>query len=59
MSKIKIADLFSKPILKDLDSQDIQCVFGGRQPDPDPDPLAPPEPYPLPLSSDLMLGTIK
>jgi hypothetical protein len=41
MSKIQIADLSSKSILKDLNAQDIQRIFGGRQIEPEPDPQPP------------------
>jgi hypothetical protein len=37
MSKIKIADLSSKSMLKDLNAQDIQHIFGGHQVEPKPD----------------------
>jgi hypothetical protein len=38
MPKIKIVDLSSKPILKDLNNQDTQHIFGGRHVDPEPGP---------------------
>lgn len=41
MSKIQIVDLSNKSILKDLNAQDIQRIFGGRQPEPEPDPQPP------------------
>jgi hypothetical protein len=41
MSKIQIADLSSKSMLKDLNAQDIQRIFGGRQIEPEPEQKPP------------------